>query len=225
MTDFGPIAIVGGTGALGGGLAMALARAGLDVIIGSRDAAKASVAAAEIAAATGATVTGAAMRDAAKAADIVFVAVPFSSQAETLAAIAPAVAGKVVIDTTVPLVPPKVARVQLPEAGSAAAVAAKALGPDVRLVTGFHSVSAQKLRDGEGLESDVLIFGDDIAARDVVEELLARMGLNGVHGGPLANSVAAEAMTSVLIGINRRYKVEKGAGIRITGLATGSAEA
>lgn len=225
MGDFDRIAVVGGTGALGGGLAMACARAGLPVVIGSRDPSKATAAAAEIAAATGADVTGADNIKAASEGTLVVVAVPFASQAETMRTIAPAVAGKIVVDTTVPLVPPKVARVQLPAAGSAAAVAVDAVGPDARLVTGFHSVSAQKLRKGEAADCDVLLFSDDVAARDVVADLVDRLGLHPVHGGPLANSVAAEALTSVLIGINRRYQVPEGAGIRITGLPAGSGAA
>lgn len=220
MSDIGLIGIVGGSGALGGGLAMALARAGLDVAIGSRDAAKAASAAADISAATGRSIAGFDNQTCASKADIVVVTVPYASQADTLAAIAPLVSGKIVIDTTVPLMPPKVARVQLPPEGSAAMRAHKVLGPEVRLVTGFHSVSAQKLRSGETIGADVLLFSDDVAARDVVAGICARLGLRGVHAGPLANSVAAEALTSVLIGINKRYNVAEGAGIRVTGLPT-----
>jgi NADPH-dependent F420 reductase len=212
------VAVIGATGALGRGLAARLARAGHPVVLGSRDPARAQAAAEAMAAETGAKATGADNRGAAEAAEIVFVAVPFASQAETLAAIAPACAGKIVVDATVPLVPPKVARVQLPPEGSAAAIAAAALGPEARLVTAFHNVSAAKLA-GEGpVGCDVLVFGDDVEARETVVGLAAAMGLRGVHGGPLANSVAAEAMTSVLIAVNRRYKVADGAGVRVTGL-------
>ncbi|MFC3227796.1 NADPH-dependent F420 reductase [Marinibaculum pumilum] len=225
MTTDGPagaqtvLAIVGGSGALGGGLALRAARAGIPVIIGSRTAEKAAEAAASVAAAVpGAAVQGVENVAAAKAGDMVLVAVPFASQAETLAAIAPHVAGKIVVDTTVPLVPPKVARVQLPPEGSAAACAAKALGPEARLVTAFHNVSAQKLR-GEGpVGCDVLVFGDEPEARAAVIELADRMGLRGLHGGVLDNAAAAEAMTSVLIAVNKRYKVAEGAGLRITGI-------
>lgn len=231
MTNIQCVAVVGGTGALGGGLAMRLARAGLAVAIGSRSADRARAAASEIAAAIagtggatgGATVTGHDNAAAAAAGDVVFVAVPFASQAETLRAIAPAAAGKIVVDTTVPLVPPKVARVQLPAAGSAAALAAAALGSDVRLVTGFHNVSAHKLRAGADIGGDVLLFGDDVEARDVVAGLAGRMGLRALHGGPLDNAVAAEAMTSVLISINKRYKVAEGAGILVTGIEAAAA--
>lgn len=218
MSDIGRIGIVGGTGALGGGFAMALARAGFAVAIGSRDAARAAAAAEEIAAATGNAVEGLDNAECAAAVDLVVVTVPYASQLETLTAIAPHVAGKIVLDTTVPLVPPKVARVQLPAEGSAANRAQQALGPEARLVTGFHSVSAQKLRKGEEIRDDVLLFSDDVAARDTICEMAQKIGLRGVHAGPLANSIAGEALTSVLIGINKRYNVVGGAGIRVTGL-------
>ena len=213
------VAIVGGTGALGGGLAKRFAAAGIPVLLGSRTADKAEAAAAELSAETGSAVEGLENAAAAAAGDVVFVTVPFASQADTMRAIAAATAGKVVVDTTVPLRPPKVARVQLPPEGSAAALAAAALGEGARLVTGLHSVSAQKLRKGEAIEADVLLFGDEVEAREEVGTLLARIGLRCLHGGPLANAVAAEAMTSVLIGINKRYGVAEGAGIRITGIA------
>lgn len=219
MNEVKSIAVIGGTGDLGGGLAMACARAGLTVYIGSRDETRAKAAAAEISAATGSAVEGLDNLACAQKGDIVAVTVPFASQVSTLESIAGAVAGKIVLDTTVPLVPPRVARVQMPPEGSAANRAAAVLGGDARLVTGFHSVSAQKLRAGEKVEGDVLLFSDDTAARDVIAALADRIGLRGVHGGPLANSVAAEAMTSVLIGINKRYGVPEGAGIVVTGIA------
>ncbi|MGX1308149.1 NADPH-dependent F420 reductase [Amorphus suaedae] len=218
-SDTPTLAIVGGSGALGGGLALRAARAGVPVIIGSRTAEKAAEAAAAIVAdVPSAVVRGLENADAAKAGDMVIVAVPFASQAATLAAIAPHVAGKIVVDTTVPLVPPKVARVQLPAQGSAAACAASALGDAVRLVTGFHNVSAQKLRGDGSVGCDVLVFGDEPEARQAVIDLAGRMGLRGIHGGVLDNAAAAEAMTSVLIAINKRYKIAEGAGIRITGI-------
>ncbi|TCT05000.1 NADPH-dependent F420 reductase [Aquabacter spiritensis] len=213
------IAVIGGSGALGGGIAARLALAGLCVVIGSRTAERAEAAAEALRRETGcARVRGCANCDAAATGDLVIVAVPFASQDETLRAIAPNVAGKIVIDTTVPLLPPKVARVQLPREGSAAARAAAALGPDVRLVTAFHNVSAQKLRSGGPVGCDVLVFGDDTDARSSAVVLIEALGLRALHGGPLANSAAAEAMTSVLIAVNRRYGVAEGAGIRLTGI-------
>ena len=135
-----------------------------------------------------------------------------------MSSIADAGAGKLIIDTTVPLVPPKVARVQMPASGCAALSARALLGDDARLVSAFHNVAAHKLNEDGEVDCDVLIFGDAPADREIVVGLAAAAGLRGIHAGPLANSVAAEALTSILIGINKRYKVD-GAGIRITGPA------
>lgn len=210
--------MIGGTGALGSGLSRRLAAAGFPIIVGSRTAEKAADAA-ELLPSTPGTPPprGTTNLEAAKAADVVIVTVPFASQAQILEEIRPAVAGKLVIDSTVPLVPPKVARVQLPAEGSAAMVARETLGDSVRLVTAFHNVAAHKLQTDATLDCDVLVFGDDPRDRKIAIEMAAAAGLRGFHGGPLANSVAAEALTSVLIGINRTYKVD-GAGIRITGI-------
>ena len=206
------IAIVGGTGNLGSALAWRLARAGRRVIIGSRSAESAIARAAEL----GHGLTGMANADAAAAADIVFVTVPFAAQAATLGEIAQFVAGKIVVETTVPLMPPKVMRVQLPPEGSAAARAQAILGEGVRLVAGFHNVAAHKLAQDIAVDCDILVFGDDKAARAEVVALAGAIGLRGIHGGALVNSAAAEAMTSLLIFINKTYAVD-GAGIRITG--------
>ncbi len=216
------IAVVGGTGKLGAGLARRLARAGYALVIGSREAARAQAAARALAQDIGGQVTGQANRAAAAAADIVIVTVPFASQRAILEDIGPAVQGKIVVDTTVPLVPPKVARVQLPPEGSAAEIARATLGEGVRLVAAFHNVAAHKLIQEVAIDCDVLVFGDQVAAREAVVELAAAMGLRGVHAGPLANAAAAEALTSVLVGINKRYQAD-GAGIRITGLDPGPA--
>lgn len=206
------IAIVGGTGNLGSALAWRLARAGQRVIIGSRSATSATTRAAEF----GHGLTGMANSEAAAAADMVFVTVPFAAQAATLAEIAPHVSGKIVVETTVPLMPPKVMRVQLPAEGSAAMRAQAILGEGVRLVAGFHNVAAHKLAQDVEVDCDILVFGDDKAARTEVVALADAIGLRGIHGGALANSAAAEAMTSLLIFINKTYAVD-GAGIRITG--------
>ena len=216
MDGLARVAVIGGAGALGLGIATRLAKAGHAVIIGSRSAAKAAEVAATIAAATGGSVSGAGNADAAAHGDIVFLAVPFASHAEILAEIRAAVAGKIVVDTTVPLQPPRVAVVQLPPEGSAAVAAQQRLGPEVKVVSALHNVAALKLQKDEPIDCDILVCGDDKDARATVIGLLRAMGLRGIEAGPLANSVAAEALTSVLIGINRRYKVD-GAGIRITG--------
>ncbi len=213
------LAIIGGTGALGSGLAAGWAAAGYEVILGSRSAQKAVDAAKAISAAV--AVRGMDNRAAAEAGEIVVVTVPYASHDAILAEIREAAAGKIVVDTTVPLVPPKVATVQLPAAGSAALAAQRFLGARVRVVSAFQNVAAHKLQANEAIDCDVLVTGDDRAARETVVALAAALGLRGIEAGPLANSVAAEALTSVLIGINRRYKVD-GAGIRITG-AVGTA--
>ncbi|MFG1343564.1 NADPH-dependent F420 reductase [Xanthobacter autotrophicus DSM 431] len=217
MSTPSSIAIIGGSGDLGSGLAKRWAAAGHRVILGSRSAEKAAAAAAELGAAVGKTLEGTDNRAAAAAADLVVVAVPFSSHAETLADIRAVVEGKIVVDAVVPLKPPKVATVQLPDEGSAAQIAQALLGAGTRVVSAFHNVGASKLHAGEPVGCDVLVFGDDKEAREVVIALVADIGARGIDGGALANSAAAEALTSVLIGINRRYKVQ-GAGIRITGL-------
>ncbi|HSD41912.1 MAG TPA: NADPH-dependent F420 reductase [Burkholderiales bacterium] len=212
------VALIGGTGDLGTGLAIRWAAAGYPVIIGSREAGKAAAAAARLAPPPGAPAPrGLANAAAAAAADVVVVTVPFAAHAAILADIRDAVAGKVVIDATVPLVPPKVARVQLPPDDSAAVAAQRALGEGARVVSAFHNVAALKLQKGEPIDCDVLVFGDRPEDREVAIRLAEAAGLRALHAGPLANSTAAEALTSVLIGINRNYRVD-GAGIRITGI-------
>jgi len=212
------IGIVGGTGDLGSGLAKHWARAGYDLILGSRNREKAQALAAELSTQTGGSLVGEDNLTAAKRSDVIVIAVPFLSHEAILNEIKPALQGKIVIDAVVALVPPKVSLVQLPAEGSASAIARNILGEDVRLVAAFHNVGASKLHSGEPVNCDVLVFGDDAAAREEAIRLAEILGTRGIHGGPLANSAAAEAMTSILIGINRRYKVA-GAGIRITGLA------
>lgn len=215
------VAIIGGTGDLGTGLAIRLAAAGYAVVIGSRAAAKAAEAAARLTVPAGTTAPrGLANADAAAAAEVVIITVPFATHDAILEEIRPAVAGKLVVDTTVPLMPPKVARVQLPPEDSAAVAAQQKLGAGVRVVSAFHNVAALKLQKGEPIDCDVLVFGDKPEDREVVIRMASAAGLRGLHAGPLANSAAGEALTSVLIGINRNYKVD-GAGIRITGIAQG----
>lgn len=206
------IAIIGGTGDLGSAIAGRLARSGCTLILGSRDADKAAEAAVRL----GSAARGMANAAAAAAADVIVVAVPFAAQEGTLREIAPHVAGKIVIDTTVPLMPPRVMRVQLPAEGSAALRAQALLGEGVRLVSAFHNVAAHKLAQDADVACDVLVFSDDKEARGVGVELVGLCGLRGLHAGSLANSAAAEALTSVLIFINKNYAAD-GAGIEITG--------
>lgn len=213
------VAIIGGTGDLGSGLARLLAASGYTVVIGSRAKDKAEQAASELASQLDATVTGNDNRGAAGAGDIVILCVPYSNHDLMLDEIKPVMSGKILVDAVVPLVPPKVSVVQLPAAGSPALVAQRTLGTDVRVAAAFHNVGAKKLHGGEKADCDVLVFADDAAVREQVIALADVIATRGVDGGSLANAVAAEALTSVLIAINRRYKVP-GAGIRITGLPT-----
>lgn len=212
------IAVIGGTGHLGKGIARRLAKAGHDVTIGSRAAEKAEGIAAEM----GLGTKGASNDDAAAGKDVVIVTVPYENQEATLKQIKDKVGSAIVVDTTVPLVPPKVMRVQLPAAGCAAAEAREHLGPDVRFVTAFHNVAAHILDTDAKVECDVLVFSDDIEARKTVIELVNQMDLRGLSGGALVNSAAAEALTSILIYMNKNYAAD-GAGIRFTNLTTAPA--
>lgn len=191
------VAVIGGTGKLGAALTARWRAAGLEVVVGSR--------------------SGTAYAAAAEAADIIVITVPFAAQAEILAEIAPHAAGKIVIDTTVPLVPPRVMRVQLPPEGSAAQRAQALLGESVRVISGFHNVAAHKLAEPGAVNCDCLVFGDALADRAVGVALAEAAGLRALHGGALANSAAAEALTSVLIFLNKAYRTD-GAGLRITNL-------
>jgi NADPH-dependent F420 reductase len=211
------IAVIGGTGDLGSGLAQLWAAAGYPVIVGSRAKERAQAKAQELLVQTDGAVRGDDNRGAAQAADIVVLCVPYSNHDVTLEDIKPAMDGKILVDAVVPLVPPKVSVVQLPAAGSPAAVAQRVLGPQVRVAAAFHNVGAKKLHGGEKVDCDVLVFADDAGVRERIIALAGIVATRGVDGGSLANAVAAEALTSVLIAINRRYKVS-GAGIRITGL-------
>ena len=210
------VAVIGGTGHLGGALARRWAQAGLAVTIGSRDAERARTAAEALGKETGTEVHGRSNREAAAAADVVLVAVPFASQADVLEDIREQVQGRIVIDATVPLVPPRVMRVQLPPEGCAAQRAQSLLGDGVQVVAAFHNVAAHRLAADEDVDCDVLVFGDKRDARAQVVELAEAAGLRGIHAGALVNSAAAEALTSVLIFINKHYGVD-GAGVRITG--------
>jgi NADPH-dependent F420 reductase len=212
------ISIVGGTGALGGGLARRWARAGLPVVLGSRDAGRAAAAAAELAAAIpGSQVRGLGNRDAAAAGTLVVLTVPFANHEATLREIQPALAGKVLVDATVPLMPPRVARVQLPPQGCAAVAAQQLLGDGVTVVSAFQNVSADSLHTDDELDCDVLVTGNKAEARELVVGLARQAGLRAWHAGSLENSAAAEALTSVLIFMNKRYGGVH-TGIRITGL-------
>lgn len=216
MNDNPVIAVIGGTGHEGSGLAARFAHSGFPVMIGSRDAARAQDKAAQLNAHVGSDrISGADNHGAAASADIVILAVPYAGQRATALDLRDQLAGKIVIDATVPLMPPKVSRVQLPEGGSAVAALQGEL-PDVKLVSAFQNVShAHLLEVGHPIDCDVLVCGDDSDACDQVVGLVEAIGMRGFHAGGIANSAAAEAMTSLLIFINRKYK-SPGAGIRLT---------
>ena len=218
MTDTLPtISIIGGTGALGSGLAARWAGAGYPIVLGSRSSEKAVHAAQEIDTGNNAsTVQGTNNKSAAAQGDIVIITVPFANHSAILQEISSVIAGKIVVDATVPLMSPKVGTVQLPTAGSAAALTQEALGEHADVVAAFHNVAAGKLRNPGPIDCDVLVCGNKKAARQTVIKLVEGLGMRGLHAGPIANSAAAEALTSVIISINRIYKAD-GAGIRITG--------
>jgi NADPH-dependent F420 reductase len=213
------IAIMGGTGKEGKGLAYRWVNAGYKVIIGSRvlEKALAAVEGLKPKLKHSENLSGMTNFQAAGTADLVVMTVPFAAHRETLVSLIPAVQDKVFIDVTVPLVPPKVTRAQMPPAGSAAMEAQLILGERVKVVSAFQNISYEKLLDDEPIECDVLVCGNSKEARAQVMELIKDAGLLGWDAGPLDNSIVAEAMTSVLIGINKRYGVQS-AGIKITGI-------
>ncbi|CAG4883603.1 NADPH-dependent F420 reductase [Georgfuchsia toluolica] len=222
MADKNPIlTFIGGTGDLGSGLAWRFAKAGYPVIIGSRQAEKATQAAAEMIRRGPLDVRGMDNAAAASAGDIVFMTVPFASHEATLASITAAVQGKIFVDSTVPLMPPKIMRVQLPAGGCVAKQTQEALGENVRVVSAFQNVAAAHLQDdGAHLDDcDVLVTGNDADAREVVVRLAAKIGFKAWHAGSIDNSAVAEALTSVLIFMNKRYGID-GAGIHVTGTPT-----
>ena len=214
------IAIIGGTGAEGSGLAIRWANAGHQIIIGSRDAAKAQAVAAELNGRLNSSkISGATFDDAAKAAEIVVLTVPFAAQISTVGALRTHLQGKILINVTVPLVPPKVSQVQLPPTDSCVVAVQNALGDSVRVVSAFQNVSAHKLKDlNYEVQCDVLVCGNDKDARQLVIGLARDARLRGIDAGLLVNSTVAESLTSVLIWINRTYKIPD-AGIAITGIA------
>ena len=212
------IAVLGGTGKEGKGLAFRWAKAGYRVLIGSRASEKAVKAASEIMELLegSSSVVGATNREVAEQADIVVLTVPYSAHRDTLESVKDAVQGKLLVDVTVPLVPPKLSKVQMPPAGSAAQEAREILGEDVEVVAAFQNVSHEHLLGEEDVECDVLVTGTSKKARTEVLTLVEAAGLIGWDAGPIENSVVVEGLTSVLININRLYG-SKHAGIKITG--------
>lgn len=209
------ISILGGTGSLGKGLAHRWLKAGHEIIIGSRslESALKATQALDIDDSNACLNTEAALLG-----DIACLTVPFAHQAETLQTVKENLKNKILIDATVPLVPPKVMRVQLPKDGGCAAMIAQTiLGEEVRVVSAFQNISAELLQSSHPINCDVLVCGDKREDRDTVINLIEDMGLKGWHAGPLCNSAAAEALTSVLIAINKNHAISH-SGITVTGV-------
>ena len=213
------IAVLGGTGKEGKGLAYRWARAGYHVRIGSRSAEKAIAAANEIREmlGDGVSVEGMTNLEAARDANIAVLTVPYSAHRDTLESVKDELKGKILVDVTVPLVPPKVATVQMPAAGSAAQEAKQILGDDVQVCAAFQNISHEHLLDNAEVACDVLVTGTSKEARAETIKLVEATGLRGWDAGPIENSVVVEGLTSILIGINKKYGSTH-AGIKITGI-------
>ena len=217
MSDKETIAILGGTGDLGTGLAIRWSKAGYKIVIGSRTLEKAQAAVAALQEISPDTPADAMENlDAAAAGDIVVLTVPAEHQISTLDYVKDNLQGKILIDVTVPLVPPKVGTVQLPAEGSAGKRAQEFLGEEVMVVTAYQNIAAHLLQQDVTIECDVLVCGNKKAAREKVIQLTEEAGMTGWHAGPVANSAAAEALTSILIQINRSGIVSH-SGIKIIG--------
>ncbi|MBN2555221.1 MAG: NADPH-dependent F420 reductase [Anaerolineales bacterium] len=211
------LAILGGTGNEGKGLAYRWAKAGYHVIIGSRQAEKAQRIAEELNERIGRDVIqGMANQDAARWCDIAVLTAPYSAHASTLEGIKDLVQGKVLVDVTVPLVPPKVSTLHVPDDGSAAQEAQRILGENVQVVAAFQNVSFAHLQEDQPVPCDVLVCGRSSQARTQVLQLVKAAGMVGWDAGALENAIVVEGLTSILIGITLRHKIEH-PGIRITG--------
>ena len=212
------IAVLGGTGKEGKGLAYRWARAGYKVLIGSRSSERAVTATSEVMEKLeGSTsIVGMENLEAAQLADIIVLTVPYSAHRETLESVKDALKGKLLIDVTVPLVPPKVTKVQMPAAGSAAQEAKEILGDDVQVAAAFQNISHEHLMSEDDVECDVLVTGTSKDARTEALTLVEAAGMTGWDAGPIENSVVLEGLTSVLININKQYGSTH-AGIKITG--------
>lgn len=211
------LAILGGTGNEGTGLAYRWAKAGYHVIIGSRSSKKAKRVAGELNERLERDfVEGMRNADAARACDIAILTVPYSAHRETLESLKHELSGKLLVDVTVPLDEDKATLVKMPAAGSAAQEAQEILGDAVSVTAAFHVISHTHLHRDSPIAGDVLVCGDSEAAKEQTMQLVAAAGLAGWDAGGLQNAVVVEGLAPVLMGINKRYKI-KSAGIRITG--------
>ena len=216
------ISIIGGTGAEGSGLALRWAYSGYQVTIGSRTLDKALEKAAELNIKmpdTKLQLVGEDNLTAVKASQIVVLTVPYSAHRETLLDLKDNLRGKILIDVTVPLMPPKVDQVHIPAGGAAGLEAQEILGSDVKVVSAFQNISAAHLQDPEmKIDCDVLVCGNDSLACEEVIDLVEAAGMSGIHAGLLVNAIAIESLTPVLISLNKLYKI-RDAGIRVTGIS------
>jgi len=229
MNTLPTIAIIGGTGKEGKGLAFRWAKTGYHVIIGSRTPEKARSTAAELITLLSGTPDSSMLLSptvyldsadnltAAQHADILVLTVPYAAHRSTLESIREAAQGKILVDVTVPLVPPKVTKVQMPPSGSAAQEAREILGEGVEVVDAFQNISYEHLLAEKSVECDVLVTGSSKEARQQVLELVKAAGMTGWDAGPLENSVVVEGLTSVLIHLNKQYGL-RSSGIRIIGI-------
>lgn len=212
------LGLVGGTGKEGTGLSVRWAQAGHTVSIGSREAERAVQKAAELSTESKLSIRGADNVSICQDADVVVLCVPYSAHKSTLEGLKDVLAGKIVIDITVPLKPPAVREVNLPAGQSAALEAQAVLGPAVKLVAALHHVSSVHLQDqGHDIHCDVLVCSDDAGAKEVAISLIKDLGMRGLDAGPIKNAVALESLTPVLLYMNKRYKSD-GTGIHITGI-------
>lgn len=215
------ISIIGGTGAEGSGLALRWAYSGYSVTIGSRSLDKALDKAAELNLKVPDTKPQLVGQDnlvAAKGCQIAVLTVPYNAHRETLLDLKEDLYGKILVDVTVPLMPPKVDQVHMPAGDAAGLEAQEILGPDVRVVSAFQNISAAHLQEPErDIDCDVLVCGNDTLACEKVISLVEAAGMSGLHAGSLVNAIAIESLTPVLISLNKHYKI-RDAGIRVTGI-------
>ena len=215
------IGVLGGTGPQGKGLALRFAIAGHAVVLGSRDAARASAAAEEVLAlrpALALDVRGGTNEEAASFGSVVVLAVPYDGHAATVTALAPLLDGKIVVDCVNPMAFDKAGAIPVDVREGSAAEQTALLAPGARVVSAFHDVSARRLfGTNSSVNTDILVCGDDVEAKTLVVGLATQVpGMRGIDAGPLRLSRELEALTTVLLAINKRYKTH--AGVRITGV-------
>lgn len=214
------ISIIGGTGKEGIGLALRFAIAGFKVLLGSRNPTKALETQEYIETLTTKKIdiSGLSNEIAVAGCHIALLTVPYQAHEQTLLALKELLKGKVLVDVTVPLNPPKVFQVKIPKSGSAAQEAYQLLGDQTKIAAAFHNISSENLITiGNNPDCDVLVTGIDQETRQVALDLVQYAGFTGWDAGPLENSIVLEGLTSILIGINRKYG-SRNAGIRITGV-------